>query len=52
MIYKYTSFSICLVGSSRLRSSLVKALAYLINKRVAPVLISTMLDINDLLGTY
>lgn len=30
----------------------MKALGYLLNKNVVPILISTMLDINDLLGTY
>jgi hypothetical protein len=49
---KYSSFSICLVGESKLRLSIVRALAYLLEKNAVPILISTMLDLNDLLGTY
>jgi hypothetical protein len=52
LVYKYSTFSLCLVGESEARVSVIKALGYLLSKNIVSILISTMLDINDLLGTY
>ncbi len=52
MIYRYSKFSICLIGDSKLRMNLTKALSYLLSKNLSKILISTMVDIGDLLGAY
>ena len=52
LVFKYSNFSLCLVGQRSIRLAVVKAMAYLLNRNTVNILISTMLDINDLLGTY
>ena len=52
LIYRYSRFNLCLVGRSRSRSNLSRALSYLLRSHYVKLLISTMLDLNDLLGTY
>jgi hypothetical protein len=52
LILKKSKFSLCLVGKSEIRSKLVEALQYLIKKKAVKILVSTMIDINDLLGSY
>lgn len=52
LVYRYSRFNLCLVGRGRSRSNLSRALSYLLHSHYAKLLISTMLDINDLLGTY
>lgn len=52
LIYKYSKFNLCVVGGSKARANFTKALTYLFRSNYVKILISTMIDINDLLGTY
>ena len=52
LVYKFSSFSLCLLGEARVRQNLVQSLNYLLKKNLVKILISTMIDINDLMGTY
>lgn len=52
LIYKYSKYNLCLTGNNKTRANLTKALAYLLQSNYIKILISTMIDINDLLGTY
>ena len=52
LIYKYSKYNLCVVGGSKARSNFTKALTYLFRSNYVKILISTMIDINDLLGTY
>ena len=52
LIYKYSAFNLCLTGHAQKRYRLTKALSYLTNSNHNKILISTMVDINDLQGTY
>jgi hypothetical protein len=52
LIYKFSNYNICLIGDSSTRFNLVKALNYILNLNLVKILISTMIDINDLLGTF
>lgn len=52
LIYKYSKYNLCVVGPSKSRSNFTQALNYLFRTNYIKILISTMIDINDLLGTY
>ena len=47
-----TSFSICLIGDANTRDNMAGAIAYLQKKSVTKVILSTMTDMADLLGSY
>lgn len=40
------------MGKAELRANVIRGLNYLLNKNLIKIIISTMVDINDLLGTY
>jgi hypothetical protein len=52
LIHKFSTFSLCFVGKAELRANIVNGLNCLLNKNLIKIIISTMVDINDLLGTY
>lgn len=52
VILTKTTFSICIVGNPVPRSHLVQGLAQCLGKRTKRILLSTMTEIGDLLGSY
>ena len=52
VIYGLSGFSACLVGNCQKRDEMVEILAYLLDKKTTKIILSTMTDMNDLLGTY
>ena len=52
LIYKYSAFNLCLTGNAKQRDQLSRALSYLPNSSHPKILLSTLVDINDLQGTY
>ncbi len=51
-IYQLSNFSTCLVGNCHKRDQVVEILAYLLDKKITKIILSTMTDMNDLLGSY
>lgn len=48
----YSKFSVCLIGSVSNRENMVHMMGYLLGKTVVKVILSTMTDMADLLGSY
>jgi midasin (ATPase involved in ribosome maturation) len=51
-VYKCSNFSICIAGTSHERTCIAKTLSYLTGKKLVRILLSTMTDMSDLLGSY
>lgn len=52
VVYSQSKFSVCLVGKSHKRDQMVRGIASIHEKRVVKIILSTMTDMNDLLGSY
>lgn len=52
MILNLSKFSVCLVGHSIKRDNIVDGLSAIYGKKVIKIILSTMTDMNDLLGSY
>lgn len=52
IIYQLSQFSTCLIGNCKKRDQIVEVLGYLLNKKITKIILSTMTDMNDLLGSY
>ncbi len=48
----YSKFSVCLIGNVSNRENMVQMMGYLLGKSVVKVILSTMTDMADLLGSY
>lgn len=48
----YSKFSVCLIGNVSNRENMVHMMGYLLGKSVVKVILSTMTDMADLLGSY
>jgi midasin (ATPase involved in ribosome maturation) len=52
IVYSQSRFSVCLVGKTNKRDKMVNGIATIYGKRVVKIILSTMTDMNDLLGSY
>ena len=52
IIYSLSKFSACLIGNCRKRDETVEILATILDKKIIKIILSTMTDMNDLLGSY
>lgn len=52
LVYEESDSSICLVGEMKIRERIVQMLSYVMGKPYVKIILSTMSDAADLLGSY